>query len=152
MGLKLLFICTGNTCRSPMAEGLARDMFGDSVEVASAGMEACAGEFASAHAREVLKEQDVDLSRHRSRRIRAEQMAAADWIIPMTLAQEETLSRLFPQYHHKTRYLGGWGDQNRDVLDPWSSSIEVYRQTADQIKELLSTLKDHLFLSTPHKV
>lgn len=144
MALILLFICTGNTCRSPMAEGLAKEMFGDSVQVGSAGMEACVGESASTQALEVLKEQNVDISRHRSRRIRAELMADADWIIPMTQAQEEALSRLFPQYVHKTRYLGDWGDRKRDVLDPWSGSLDVYRQTAHEIGELLSVLKGHL--------
>lgn len=144
MGLKLLFICTGNTCRSPMAEGLAREMFGDSVQVGSAGIEACVGDSASIHALEVLKEQNVDISRHRSRRIRVELMADADWIIPMTQAQEEALRCLFPQYVDKTRYLGDWGDQKRDVLDPWSGSLEVYRQTAHEIGELLSALKGYL--------
>lgn len=144
MGLKLLFVCTGNTCRSPMAEGLARQMLGESVQVGSAGMHAGVGESASIHALEVLKEQNVDLTRHRSRRIRAELMADADWIIPMTKAQEEALKCLFPQFVHKTRYLGAWGDQNRDVLDPWSGSLDVYRQTAHEIGELLSALKGKL--------
>jgi protein-tyrosine-phosphatase len=147
MGLKLLFICTGNTCRSPMAEGLARRIFGDSVQVGSAGMEACVGESVSPQALEVLKEQNIDLSRHLSRRVKAELMADADWIIPMTQAQEETLKRLFPQHVHKTRYLGNWGDQKRDVLDPWSGSLDVYRQTAHDIGELLRALKSQLSLS-----
>ncbi|KUO69912.1 MAG: protein tyrosine phosphatase [Desulfosporosinus sp. BRH_c37] len=142
--MKLLFICTGNTCRSPIAEGLAREIFGDSVQVASAGLDACIGESVSAHALAVLKEQNIDLSGHRSRRVKAELIEDADWIIPMTQAQEEALSRLFPQYKHKTRYLGAWGDQKRDVLDPWSGSLDVYRQTANEIRELLSALKGHL--------
>ena len=146
MGLKLLFICTGNTCRSPMAEGLAREIFGGTVQVSSAGMQAYLGENASAHAIEVLKEQNIDLSRHRSRRIRTELMADADWIIPMTQAQEEALRCIFPQYGHKTRYLGDWGDQKRDVIDPWSGSLELYRQTAHEIGELLSALKSYLCL------
>jgi|SRR5680860_237856 len=144
MGIKLLFICTGNTCRSPMAEGLAREMFGDTVHVSSAGLEACVGERISTHALEVLKEQNIDLSKFRSRRLRAELMDDADWIIPMTQAQEEALRRLFPQYDHKTQCLGNWGDSKKDVLDPWSGSLDVYRQTAHEIRELLSELKDQL--------
>lgn len=152
MGLKLLFICTGNTCRSPMAEGLAREMFGDSVQVGSAGMEACDGESASINAIEVLKGQNVDLSRHRSRRIKAELMANADWIIPMTQAHEGHLRRLFPQHAEKTRYLGDWGDRKRDVLDPWNGSLADYRQTAHEIRQLLNDLLDHLIVPSVPKI
>ncbi len=144
MGLKLLFICTGNTCRSPMAEGLAREMFGDSAQVSSAGMQAVVGESANPYALEVLKEHNIDLSRHRSRRISIELMADADWIIPMTQAQEAALSRYFPQYAEKSRYIGNWGDQKRDVIDPWMGSLDVYRQTAHEIRELLCVLKGQL--------
>ena len=144
MGLKLLFICTGNTCRSPMAEGLAREMLGDSFQVGSAGLAAYGGESASTHALEVLKEQNVDISSHRSRRICVELMADYDWIIPMTQAQEDALKRLFPQYAGKTRYIGNWGDRKRDVLDPWGGSLDVYRRTAQEIGELLSIIKGYL--------
>lgn len=146
MGLKLLFICTGNTCRSPMAEGLARKMFGDSVQVGSAGMVTYGGESANTHALEVLKKHNVDLSGHLSRRIGAELMADANWIIPMTKAQEVALKRHFPQYAEKTRSLGDWGDQEWDVLDPWGGSLDVYLQTAQEIENLLSTIKSYLDL------
>lgn len=127
-----------------MAEGLAREMFGASVQVSSAGIEACVGLNANAYALEVLKEHKVDLARHRSRRISAELMADADWIIPMTQAQEEALSRHYPQYIEKIRYLGDWGEQKRDVIDPWNGSLNIYRQTAHEIRGLLSGLKGQL--------
>lgn len=141
MGLKLLFVCTGNTCRSPMAEGLAREMFGDAVHVSSAGLEAWEGTEASSYALEVLKERNVDLSGHRSRKISAQLLAEVDWIIPMTQAQEMRLKLSFPQYSRKTRYLGDWGEHKCDVHDPWLGSLEIYRQTAQQISELLNALK-----------
>ncbi|MDP4126277.1 MAG: low molecular weight protein arginine phosphatase [Bacillota bacterium] len=144
MGLKLLFICTGNTCRSPIAEGLARDLFGDEVQVSSAGIEAWTGENASPHALEVLAEHNIDLSEHRARKIREELMSEADWVIPMTRSQAEGLKRLFPKHAHKLRCLGDWGERKRDVQDPWGGSLISYRQTAQEIRELLGILKEQL--------
>lgn len=144
MGLKLLFVCTGNTCRSPMAEGLAREMFGDLAQISSAGMAAWEGEEISAHALEILKEQNVDLNKHRARRITEELIADVDWVITMTLAQEEGLKHLFPQHAPKICRLGHWGDHKKDIRDPWMGSLDIYRQTAREIKELLSVLKSHL--------
>jgi len=144
LGPKILFVCTGNTCRSPLAEGMARAMFGDLVQVSSAGIEAWDGDNVSAHVVEILKEQNIDLSQHRARRINDELMTKVDWIIPMTQAQEEGLKRRFPQYIHKIRRLGNWGEGKRDIQDPWMGSLEVYRQTAQEISELLSMLKKQL--------
>jgi protein-tyrosine phosphatase len=127
-----------------MAEGLARVMFGEAVQVSSAGMEAWEGAEASSYALEVLKERNVDLSGHRSQKIREDLLEDADWIIPMTQAQEIRLKHSFPQYRQKTRYLGDWGEQKRDVRDPWGGSFQSYHQTAQEIYELLGALRRHL--------
>lgn len=147
MGMKLLFVCTGNTCRSPMAEGLAREMFGASVQLASAGLAALGGEKASPYALDALREQNIDISSHRSQRVSGELIAEADWVIPMTQKQEEALKALFPQAEGKIRYLGDWGDNKGDISDPWSGSLATYRQTAREIGQMLKVLKDQLPLA-----
>ncbi len=144
MSTKLLFVCTGNTCRSPMAEGLARVIFGLENEISSAGLEAWEGMQASAQAITVMEEMGIDLIGHRSRRITEEQVGWADWVIPMTLAHEQRLCMLFPQYSTKFRSLGAWGLQGSDVSDPWGGSLESYRKSAQTISELLLALKQCL--------
>ena len=71
---RVLFVCTGNTCRSPMAEALFRELVQgrDDYEVMSAGLSASSGDFASHHTAELLREMGIDLSKHRSRPVTKE--------------------------------------------------------------------------------
>jgi protein-tyrosine phosphatase len=130
-----------------MAEGLARQKLGEAMQVSSAGIEAWEGAAASVHALEVLKEHDIDFSNHRSKRITAEMIEKADWIIPMTRVQQEKLMQRYPQFAPKIRYLGDWSDKQRDIRDPWMGSLEDYRRTAQEIQELLDDLKKQLSLN-----
>lgn len=144
--MRILFICTGNTCRSPMAEGLARKVFGPEVQVESAGIAAWEGDSASLHAQEVLRGKGVDLTSHSARRITRELLAPVDWIIPMTRDQEQRLKEMFPEFVTKIRRLGAWSSQSRisDVSDPYGGDIEVYRKSAEDIEILIHELRENL--------
>ena len=101
----VLFICTGNVCRSPMAEGLLRRMAGDRVRVASAGLGAGHGQAPSAHAIEVLRKEGIDISDIRSQPVSADLLERADYIFTMTRDHLDMLLLLFPEMAPKVRLL-----------------------------------------------
>ena len=151
--MRVVFICTGNTCRSPMAEGLSRNIFGSGIQVESAGLASWEGEGASGQAVQVLKEKGIDISSHQSRLVSREILAEADFIIPMTKNHEIQLKGAFPEFSSKIKRLGAWnraGD-SQDIRDPWGGSVETYRQCAKEIEILLYEIKatlDEVFVDS----
>jgi glycine hydroxymethyltransferase len=138
----VLFICTGNICRSPMAEGLLRQMAEGKVEleVSSAGLGAGRGQPPSAHAIEVLKKEGVDISGIRSQPVSAELLERADYIFTMTRDHLDMLLLLFPEMEAKARLLrfddaakGG----RADVTDPIGGSRDTYERCKSDIKRAL---------------
>lgn len=141
---RLLFVCTGNTCRSPLAAALARRILGEKFTVSSAGLAAGEGGGASQYALQVGRELGVDLSAHAAVKVSLELLEAADWIIPMTREQERELCRRYPGMARKVKRLGAWGSLDEDVRDPWGGSLDSYRETARQLERLLRGLKKYL--------
>ncbi|NBS86928.1 MAG: aminotransferase class I/II-fold pyridoxal phosphate-dependent enzyme [Verrucomicrobia bacterium] len=144
----VLFICTGNVCRSPMAEELFRSQVnGDrSIEVTSAGIGAVDGQSPSAYAIEVMKEKGLDISRLRSRPIQQEMVRKADCIFVMTYGHLDSLLLLYPSAAEKTfmlrEFQPGLSPDEREVDDPIGQSRETYRACRDQIQDSIPSLME----------
>ena len=150
---KLLFVCTGNTCRSPMAEQLMKAKLKQRfpehlanrqlppIEVASAGVAAYPGGPASDGAIAAMARLGLDLSRHESQATTVELVERADLILTMTNSHRLNLLSRWPQLARKTHLLAG---EHGDVSDPFGGSIDTYQACAKKIDQYLEAWLDHL--------
>jgi protein-tyrosine-phosphatase len=144
----VLFLCTGNTCRSPLAEALARKLWADgSVRFRSAGLQAVAGQPASEGSRSTARELGVDLDDHRARPLGLDLLDGTQWVIAMTRSQLVIFKRRFAGFY--TGKIGLLGEPGVDlsatkatppaeeVDDPIGGTLETYCATGRQIERLL---------------
>lgn len=139
----LLFVCTGNTCRSPMAERLMARLCTAFPEwrFRSAGVFASPGEPASPLAIEVLKEKKIDLTDHRARVLTPDLLQEATWVIPMTASHRDLVLQMLPAAKAKAHLLHAFGPTPaKDVLDPFGGSIDTYRRVRDELDSALADL------------
>ena len=142
----VLFVCTGNICRSPIAEGLFRRLIGNrkDVEIASAGVHAVRGQPPSLYAVQVCEEQGVNISDLRSQPLTAALVDRATHVFAMTGAHLETIQMLFPQGAEKSFLLREFEEPGatvwRDVPDPIGLGRDVYEECARTIKNALPSV------------
>lgn len=139
---KILFVCTGNICRSPMAEAIFNQMRaqrGLPPAAESAGLMAVNGDRASPHAVKALAEVGIDLRRHRARPLTRALLEEFDEVFVMTASHRESIERVLPQYLSKVRVLGS------GIEDPYGQSLPVYRKCRDELLAALRALPAEYF-------
>jgi len=142
--MHLLFVCTGNTCRSPLAEGIARAMIArrriTDLSVQSAGTSAWPGSLASDGSLLVALEHDIDLSGHRAQALTTPLVSTSDLILTMG-----------PSHLEHAEALGGQGrswlltafvdaTQARPISDPFGGDLDVYRATYNELAPLIDAV------------
>lgn len=131
----IIFICTANMCRSPMAEGILKhrlsELAREDILVSSMGTHGMEGNSATELAIDVCRQNNIDISNHKSRHLVAEELADSDLIFVMEPIHKEFLHVFFPQVSQQTFLLGCWpGKECRKgiIKDPVGGKFEIYQK------------------------
>lgn len=145
---KVLFVCTGNTCRSIMAEAMAKKMFKDSRElkIFSAGTHAPRGMRPPKEVIEVMKGEGIDISSYRAIPLNRKMIEEVDLILVMENEHKREIIQMVPCSERKVFLLGELPGMERvgEIHDPLGYPLEIYRERLKQIKKCLPGVSEYL--------
>lgn len=151
--MKIMFICTGNICRSAMAEAMLKKMLQENkkenIEVYSCGLSADEGDIPTQNAIETMKDYGIDLKNHRATNIKYSNIEKMDLILCATLSHKIFVKNLYPELENKIftmkEYIGIKDEiYGIDIKDPWGYNLETYKQCAKEIEMCLEKLLEKI--------
>lgn len=130
INLDIIFVCTGNTCRSPIAQGILKNKLNElgirDINVISRGIHATENQNASELAIKTTIKFGIDISNHRSSQLIPDEIKHSDLILTMEERHKSVLSALLPQKKDSIFTLGEFSGVNKDVSDPWAMDESYY--------------------------
>lgn len=141
--MNILLVCTGNTCRSAMAEGILNKIIldnnsNDKFDVLSAGISVFCPTPASENAILALKDMDIDISNHTSRQLTDDMINDADIILTMTNSHKVIIQNVCDEIQDKIFTLNGYAyGTDKDISDPYGMDIDEYKKCAKEIYDAL---------------
>ncbi len=155
----VIFICTANMCRSPMAEGILKhrlsELARDDILVSSMGTHGVEGYSATELAIEVCRQNSIDISSHKSRHLIGGELASSDLIFVMEPVHKEFLNVFFPQVHQQTFLLGSWpGKESRKekIKDPVGGKYDAYQKAFQSLHYHINRIIPFILTRFPQSI
>lgn len=143
--MKILFVCTGNTCRSCMAEAIFNSNCCEGHRAFSAGIAVIPNSKTSYNAADVLKRDiDVNFKDRFAVQLTSQKLEEADYVFTMTGKIRDYIKKSYPEYSAKVYTINEFVGVKGDIIDPYGGDISIYEKTYNELKNRISLLLDKL--------